>query len=92
MTNNNIAADLVSLYNQHVINNTKETTLNKAPHDLLILNTESSKMYRDAIDAFRKEADEWDGEEGFYDADYGFASGFWAAARILTGHVAEYDL
>jgi hypothetical protein len=64
-----------------------------ANHDLLVLNTESSEMYNEALNEFIKEKTEHykvSGED-IYDDMYGFSSGFWAATKILTGFGAEWD-
>lgn len=63
-------------------------------HDLLVLNTERSSIYENAIEQFRNEKDAYNSEggENIYDADYGFELGFWKAVSLLTGYKAEYDL
>ena len=63
-----------------------------ATHDLLVVNTEASKDFFNAITEFRntwaKEyIDHGNSEELMLDV--GFEYGFWAAARILTGFNAE---
>jgi hypothetical protein len=88
MTNNNIAADLVSLYNQHVKYNTNKEK--QMAHDLLALNTEGSETYNLA----RKNFQNSDLREYMIDGEdtpdsilnTGFEYGYWAAVEDLTGY------
>jgi hypothetical protein len=68
--------------------------MNKAPHDLLIQNVDSSKTYNEAIEAFRKE-DATDMIEGSDTPqsilELGFSYGYWAAVGELTGFGTEFD-
>jgi hypothetical protein len=92
MTNNNMAADLVSLYNQHVIYNTNKE--NQMAHDLLVLNNESntSETYQAAKKKFQ-ESDLRDYMIDYDDTtdsilDTGFEYGYWAAVEDITGYKA----
>jgi hypothetical protein len=70
--------------------------MTNAPHDLLALNSDSSKDYRKAREEFENfYNDESNMVEMSTDAsdmlNTGFEYGFWAAAKILTGFKHEYD-
>jgi hypothetical protein len=70
--------------------------MNKAPHDLLVLNNESytSKTFMAAKEKFQKE----DLKENLLDhedttdsiLDIGFEFGYWAAVEDITGYTTSH--